>query len=212
MLHDDIKQRSKIVGRILQLVFRNASARIGIDDRKLQLILARIEVDKQIVEFVENFLNAGVGPVNLVDDGDNGQLGLQRLHQNVPRLRKRPLAGVHEEQHTVNDLHCAFYFAAKIAMAWSIDDVDFYAAVADARVLGKDGDTALALELIGVHDPLGDVFIGTKDSALAQHRVHQRRLSVIHMRDDCDVANSGVTHQRRDCNGIPLSVPSVSLW
>src|SRR4030095_6174743 len=86
MLHDDIKQRSKIVGRILQLVFRNARARVGIDDGKLQLILARIESDKQIVEFVENFLNAGVRPVNLVDDSDNRQLGLQRLHQNVPRL------------------------------------------------------------------------------------------------------------------------------
>ena len=194
MLHDRFKQRSKIVGRILQLVLRDSGARIGIDDRKLQLILAGIEIDKQIVEFVENFLNAGIRPVDLVDDGDDGQLGLQRLHQNVPRLRQRPFAGVHQQQHAVDDLQRAFDFAAEVAVAGSVDDVDLYAAVADAGVLGEDRDTALALEVIGVHDPLGDVFVGTEDPALAQHRVHERRLSVIHVRDDCDVANSGVTH------------------
>jgi hypothetical protein len=80
-------------------------------------------------------------------------------------------------------------------VAWRIDDVDFHAAVTNASVLGKDGDTALTLEFIRVHDALGDVFIGTKYPALTQHGVHERCLAVVHVRDDCNVSNCVVTHR-----------------
>src|SRR5258708_17135428 len=52
----------------------------------------------QIVDFVQNFLHAGVGAINLVNDNDGAQVGFQRLHQNVTRLRKRTFA--RSEEHT----------------------------------------------------------------------------------------------------------------
>ena len=49
--------------------------------------------------------------------------------------------------------------------------------------------TALAFKLVRVHDPLGHYFIRTKSAALTQHSVDQRRLTVIHVSNDGDVAN-----------------------
>ena len=74
-------------------------------------------------------------------------------------------------------------------MSGRVDDVDLYAAVVDGGVLGQDGDAALALEGEGVHDALHHLFVGAEDTALVQHRVDQRGLAVIDVRDDRDVAD-----------------------
>jgi hypothetical protein len=44
------------------------------------------------------------------------------------------------------------------------------------------------------------VFIGAKSAALAQHGVYQRGFSVINVRDNCDITNTGIQI------GIRLSV------
>src|SRR4029453_14578332 len=103
------------------------------------------EIDKKIEQLVENFLDPCVRPVDLVDDGDDGELRFQRLHQNVPRLRQRTFTRVDQQKNAVNNLDRAFHFSAKIAVPRRVDDVDFHAAVSNARVLGKDRDAALTL-------------------------------------------------------------------
>ncbi len=57
-------------------------------------------------------------------------------------------------------------------------------------VLGEDRDALLALEVAGVHDPVGDTFelVGGERAGLAQHRVDERGLAVVDVRDDRDVA------------------------
>ena len=104
---------------------RSPSLRIGVDDGEIELILGRIEIDEQVVDLVEYFRNTGVGPVDLVDDDDRRQLGLQRLHQHVARLRERTLAGVHQQHDAVYDLQSALDLAAEVAVAGSVDDIDF---------------------------------------------------------------------------------------
>lgn len=44
--------------------------------------------------------------------------------------------------------------------------------IADSCVLGQDGDTALALDVIAVHDSFLCVLVGSKNFALLEHRVH----------------------------------------
>src|ERR1700722_13394294 len=44
-------------------------------------------------------------------------------------------------------------------------------------VLGQDGDALLALEVAGVHDPVGHLLVGAEGSCLAQHGVDKRRLA-----------------------------------
>ena len=60
----------------------------------------------------------------------------------------------------------------------------------DRGVLGEDGDAALALEVVGVHDALGDLLVGAEHAALAEQRVDQRRLAVVDVGDDGDVATA----------------------
>ena len=56
-------------------------------------------------------------------------------------------------------------------------------------VLGEDGDAALALEVVGIHDALDDGFVGAKNAALAEHGVDQGGFAVVDVGDDGDVAN-----------------------
>ena len=44
--------------------------------------------------------------------------------------------------------------------------------IADSCVLGQDGNTALALDVIAVHDSFLCMLIGSEDFALLKHRVH----------------------------------------
>ena len=74
-------------------------------------------------------------------------------------------------------------------MPGCVDDVDFDVVVAQARGFGKDGDAALALQFVGIHDAVDQFLVGAKDAALAEHGVHQRGLAVVHVGNDGDVAN-----------------------
>jgi hypothetical protein len=60
------------------------------------------------------------------------------------------------------------------------------------RVLGEDRDALLALEVHRVHDPLADrVVLGLvlgEGAGLPEHRVDERRLAVVDVGDDRDVA------------------------
>ena len=79
-------------------------------------------------------------------------------------------------------------------MAGRVHDVDQRVAVVHRGVLGEDGDAALALELVAVHGALGHPLVGPEHTALAEHRVDERGLAVIDVRDDGDVAAERVGH------------------
>ncbi len=57
------------------------------------------------------------------------------------------------------------------------------------RVLGEDGDAALALERIGVHHAFCDDLIFPEGAGLPKHLVDEGRLPVVDVRDDGDVAD-----------------------
>ena len=64
-----------------------------------------------------------------------------------------------------------------------------YVAVADGGVLREDRDALLALEVVGVHDPLDDFLVLAEDAGLPEHGVDERRLAVVDVGDDGDVAD-----------------------
>jgi uncharacterized protein YqkB len=57
----------------------------------------------------------------------------------------------------------------------------------DRGVLGQDGDAALALEVVRVHDPVDHLLVRAEGAALAQHGVDERRLAVVDVGDDGDI-------------------------
>src|SRR5664279_422599 len=75
--------------------------------------------------------------------------------------------------------------------------------VEDGRVLGQDGDAALALQLVGVHHALDVGLVGAEGAALVQHGVNQGGLSVVHVRDNGDVANTLAQNKCPSCWGKP---------
>ena len=60
-------------------------------------MLVCAEVEEELVDLVDDLLRAGVGPVDLVHDEDDGQPGLERLAEHEAGLRERPLARVDEQ-------------------------------------------------------------------------------------------------------------------
>jgi len=54
-------------------------------------------------------------------------------------------------------------------------------------VLGKDGDAAFALKIVGIHDQFGDLVALAESAALAQQMVGQRGFAVVNVGDDGDI-------------------------
>src|ERR1051326_6405377 len=69
----------------------------------------------------------------------------------------------------------------------------FRSVVKDGGVLGKDGNAALAFEFVGIHHPVDEFLVGAEDAALAKHLVHERRLAVVNVGDDGDIANAQIS-------------------
>ena len=51
-------------------------------------------------------------------------------------------------------------------MSRGVDNVDLHAVIVNGRVLGEDGDPALPLDIIGIHDALGDFLVLAEYAAL----------------------------------------------
>ncbi len=166
----------------------DAGLGVGVDHRELHLGLGGVQVDEQIVDFVQDFLYAAVGAVDLVDDHDGGQSLLQGLAQDEAGLGQGPFGGVHQEEDAVHHVEGALHFAAEIGMARGVDDVDLDAPIGDGHVFGHDGDAFFPLQVHAVHDPLHHRFIFPKDAALPEHGIDQGGLAVVHVGDDGQVA------------------------
>jgi hypothetical protein len=104
------------------------------------------------------------------------------------RSTKRALGGIDEQQHAVDHRQAALDLAAEVGVARGVDDVELHVAVLDRGVLGEDRDALLALEVHRVHDALVHVLVGAERAGLPQHRVDQRRLAVVDVGNDRDVA------------------------
>jgi hypothetical protein len=66
----------------------------------------------------------------------------------------------------------------------------------DCGIFCKNGDSALAFERIGIHDARLDALTFPENAALLEHRIDERRFSVVHVRDDRDVAYIGSSGHR----------------
>src|ERR1051325_5439334 len=61
--------------------------------------------------------------------------------------------------------------------------------VADGGVLRQDGDAALFLQVVGVHDALVHLLVGAYGAGLLEERVDERGRAVVDVGDDGDVAD-----------------------
>ena len=160
----------------------------AVENGKIELLVAGIESGEEVEDLVDHLDMALVGPIDLVDDDDRPETDLQRLRQHELGLRHRAFGGIDEQHRAIDHVEDALDLAAEIGMARRVDDVDAALLPGERGHLGKDGDAALALEVVGIHGPLGNLLIVAKGAGLGEQAVDQRRLAMIDMGDNRDVA------------------------
>ena len=161
----------------------------------VQLLVGSAQVHQQVEDLVDDFLDAGVGTVDLVDGDHKAQILLQSLLQHETGLGHAALSSVHQQQNAVDHLQHALDLAAEVGVARGIDDIDLDALVGAGAVLGQNGDAALTLDVTAVHDTLCHSLIVAESAALAQQGVHQRGLAVVNVSDDSDIAQIVTNHK-----------------
>ncbi len=168
---DRLEQRAH-VGAWLIGIERRVAVQCGrVHDGKIELILVCPELVEQLERLVDDPLRSRAVAIDLVDDDDRLEALCQRLAGNETGLRHGALDRVDQEQDAVDHRQHALDLSAEIGVSGRIDDVDMGVAVLDRAVLGNDGDAALALDVVAVHDPLGDVLMRGKGPCLAQELV-----------------------------------------
>ena len=175
----------------------------AIEDREVELFLARIERREQIENLVGDLGGPGVGPVDLVDDDDGLEAHLERLGDHELGLRQRPLGGVDQHQSAVHHVEDALDLAAEIGVAGRIDDIDAGVLPEDRGDLRQDGDATLALEVAGIERALGDALVVAERARLLQQPVDERGLAMVDVGDDGDVAEIHMRNSRRKPKRAP---------
>ncbi len=200
MLHDEVEQRRHVVLRTLRLLGHPALLRRTVDDREVELLVGGVERGEEVEDLVDDFGDARVGLVDLVDADDRLQPDLERLADDELRLRHGAFRRVDEDDGAVDHGEDALHLAAEIGVAGRVDDVHAIALPGDRRRLGHDGDTALFFEIVGVHDALGDALVLAECARLTQETVDERGLAVVDVGDDGDIAqlHGGFRRNSRD--------------
>ena len=118
----------------------------------------------------------------------------ERLGQNISGLRHGPFGGVDEQQDAVDEGKRALDLPSEVGVAGSVDEVDLGALPLDRCGLGENRDASLALLVTGVHDAVDSGLMRGEDTGRGEHCVHQRRLAVVDVRDQRDVAKRSSRH------------------
>ena len=93
-------------------------------------------------------IRAGTRAVDLVDDNDGVETPLEGFCRDKTRLGHRAIHGIDQQQHRIHHGQHPLYLSTKISMAGRIDDVNAVVIPIYRRVLGEDGNAALALLII----------------------------------------------------------------
>ena len=184
-----VEQRLHVVGANFRIVGRVAFTAGRKHEREVERVVTRTEFDEQIEDFAEHFLRTSFCSINFVDDDNRLEPVFERLHRDESRLRLRAFEGIDEDQHAVGHAEHSFDFATKVGVAGRVHDVDLHALVIQRDILRENRDAALTFEIVRVEHAGLSQFRIAKLAALLEQRIDERRLAVIDVRDDRDVAN-----------------------
>ena len=106
---------------------------------------------------------------------------------NEARLGHRSFKGVHYQQYAVGHVEHAFHLAAKVAVAWRVDNVDFVILVTDGNIFGEDGDASLTFQVVVVKKEFLLLLVLTEKIALVKKAVNESGFAVIDVGDNCYV-------------------------
>ncbi len=132
----------------------------------------------------------GVGgrEIDLVERGDDRQVVLEGEVAVGERLRLDPLGGVDDEHDAFTRRQRTADLVAEVDVAGRVDEVEDVVLPLDADVLRLDRDPPLAFEVHRVEVLLAHV-AGLDRSGQLEDAIRERRLAVVDVGDDREVAN-----------------------
>ena len=153
---------------------------------------------ERVDELLRDALRLGAGQVDLVDDGDELEVGFHGQVDVGERLGLDALGRIDDEERALAGGERAGDLVAEVDVAGGVDEVELVgAAVAGgeghADGLGLDGDALLALQVHGVEHLRGHIALRDR-AGLLEKPVGERRFAVVDVGDDAEVANAGWFH------------------
>ncbi len=188
VVDDGIQQRRDVARALFPYIGHPALLGTAVDRHEIELFFGGFQREHQIEDLFVHLVGTAVRLVDLVDDDDRLLTQREGLLEHEPRLRHRSLERIDEQQHAVGHVEHAFHLAAEIGVARRVDDIDFVPAIIDRYVLGENGDTPFAFEVVVVQNQLAGFFVVSEKVALKNHLIDQRRLAVIDMGDNRNIA------------------------
>jgi len=195
MLNDGIHQRKNRIARAVDFFIGPTIAPTGIKHREVELVVAGFELRKQVKDHVVHDVASRVRLVRLIHHHDRFKIQLQCFIQNKPRLRHRAFRRIDQKKHAVSEVQHALNLSAEITMSGGVDDIDLHALVFDADIFRQNGNAALTFEVVAIEHALLKFLVVAKQVRLLNNLIHQRRLAVVNMRDDRDIADFFVSHK-----------------
>ena len=144
---------------------------------------------EQVAELASGAVGIRLRQVDLVHGRDDLEAAVDREVGVRERLRLDPLRGVDDQERSFARLQRARHLVREVHVARRVDEVELVAAPAHAHGLRLDRDAALALELHRVEQLLAHLALGHRAGQL-EDAVGERRLAVVDVRDDREVANA----------------------
>jgi len=159
---------------------------------------------------VFHLLHIGVRQVNLVDNRDDLEVVFVRQMQVGHSLRLHPLRRVHNQQRPFTGTQTARHLIREIHMPRGVDQVQFVGLpvlrpIIHGHRMRLDGDPPLTLEIHRVQKLLLHVPVRYGPRSM-QQPVGQRRLPVVDMRDNAEIAYACCFHDSGRPRILPLSV------
>src|SRR5439155_12527451 len=140
-----------------------------VDRREVELLVVCAERKEEVEDLVEDLVGAGVAAVDLVDDDNRLEVEVEGLLEDELCAGQGAFGSVDKEQDAVDHGQGPLDLTAEVGVTGRVDDIDLRALVEDRGVLGEDGDAALALELVGVHDAADDLLVLAEGAGLVEH-------------------------------------------
>ncbi len=152
-----------------------------------------------VLDLLFDKVRLGAGQIDLVDDGNDLQIVLQRHVDVGQRLRLDALRSVHHQHRTVARGQRARHLVGKVHMAGGVDQVErigvaILGLIGHAHGLRLDGDAALALQIHVVQHLLAHL-AQFHHAGFLNQTVGQRGFAVIDVRDNAEIANQFFSFQ-----------------
>ena len=185
----DLVEEGAQIGALLVGVFGSGtgSAR-AIEHGAVELLVVGTQIHQKLQYLILHLVDAGVGLVDLINDNDNTVIQLQRALKDKAGLGHGTLCGVDQQQNAVDHLQNTLNLSAEVSMSRGVYDVDLDILVAHGGVFGEDGDPALTLECVAVHDALLGRLIFAVGAALLEQFIDQGGLTVVNVCDNGDIS------------------------